>query len=398
MKKVLPASLLAVSLLAITAGLAATPPAPTRTMVVLDASGSMWGQIGGRPKIAIAREAVDSMLSGWSGGELGLMAYGHNRKGDCADIQVLQPVGPANAAAIRRQVDAINPKGMTPITEAVRQAAGQLRYTERKATVILVSDGEETCNADPCALGKELEQMGVDFTAHVVGFDIERGSTAHRQLQCLASNTGGRYIEAGNAAELNQALEQVATASTGELEGAHEWVPEHALVWVPGTRVEGLEDSGGTRSIPFRVGQTAQECQALCYADRQCAGWHYEPTGSYFVDHPRCFTKGHAAPLRLERNDAGWVAGVKPGVRIILEDGSELTNGGGMAAAPAAGGQHAGAGTAQRRNDGRNIVGDKAQRQADRQQQRAEDAADRATDRAVDKVTDRVLDKLFGGR
>ena len=197
--------------IAAAAGLHAAGKHAPKTMLVLDASGSMWGQINGQTKIAIAREAVGSMLDGWRGGELGLMAYGHRRKGDCADIEVLQAIGPDTAAGIRKQVNALNPKGMTPITASVRMAAEQLRYTEQKATVILVSDGEETCNADPCALGRELEAAGVDFTAHVVGFDIEQGSKAHRQLQCLAANTGGRYVDARDAGELNRALQSVAS-------------------------------------------------------------------------------------------------------------------------------------------------------------------------------------------
>ena len=210
MKTRLTLGLLSAAVLTATGLYAANTQQPA-TMLVLDASGSMWGQIGGKPKIAIAREAVDSMLNGWNGGDLGLMAYGHNRKGDCADIQVLQAVGPNTATGIRKQVNALNPRGMTPITESVRRAAEQLRYTEHRATVILVSDGEETCNADPCALGKELEAAGVDFTAHVVGFDIEQGSKAHRQLQCLAANTGGRYVDAKDAGELNRALQSVAS-------------------------------------------------------------------------------------------------------------------------------------------------------------------------------------------
>ena len=52
------------------------------------------------------------------------------------------------------------------------QAAESLRHVEQKATVILVSDGEETCNLDPCQVGRELEAAGVDFTAHVIGFDV----------------------------------------------------------------------------------------------------------------------------------------------------------------------------------------------------------------------------------
>ena len=325
MKQRLLLGLLSAAALAAT-GLHAADPQRPATMLVLDASGSMWGQIDGKPKIAIAREAVGIMLSGWQGGDLGLMAYGHNRKGDCNDIEVLQPVGANTAAGIRKQVDALNPMGMTPISASVRQAAAQLRSTEQKATVILVSDGEETCSADPCALGKELEAAGVDFTAHVVGFDIQKGSKADLQLQCLAANTGGRYVHARNAAELDKALGDVAAAPAApkpKVKSAQEWLPGYSLTWVPGSQLEGVEDGGGTRSMDFRTDQSAKDCQAVCYADGRCAAWHYEPAGSYFIDHPRCVLKGKSAPLRLEKQDDGWVAGVKPGVEIIHANPAE---------------------------------------------------------------------------
>lgn len=191
----------------------AVPAGPGTTMLVLDASGSMWGQIQGRAKIEIAREAVGTMLKAWPRDQqLGLMAYGHRSKGDCADIQVLKQPAVLDAAGVQKTVNALQPKGMTPISASVRMAAEQLKFTERKATVILVSDGEETCNADPCALGAELEKLGVDFTAHVVGFDLPEGK-ARAQLQCLAKSTGGRYVEARDAAELNKALGQIAQAA-----------------------------------------------------------------------------------------------------------------------------------------------------------------------------------------
>ncbi|WP_298213026.1 VWA domain-containing protein [Acidovorax sp.] len=188
----------------------AVPTGPGTTMLVLDASGSMWGQIQGRAKIEIAREAVGAMLQNWPRNQqLGLMAYGHRSKGNCADIELLKPPAVLDAASMQQAVNALQPKGMTPISASVRMAAEQLKFTERKATVILVSDGEETCHADPCALGAELEKLGVDFTAHVVGFDLPQGK-ARAQLQCLAKSTGGRYVEARDAAELNKALGQMA--------------------------------------------------------------------------------------------------------------------------------------------------------------------------------------------
>ena len=187
------------------------PQGPGQSMLVLDASGSMWGQIGGKAKMDIARDAVANMLGSWPASQqLGLMAYGHRSKGNCADIEMLKAPAVLDKAGFQRAVNALQPKGMTPISASVRMAAEQLKFSERKATVILVSDGEETCHADPCVLGQELEKLGVDFTAHVIGFDIEKGSKAHAQLQCLATSTGGKYLDARNAEDLNKAMGDVA--------------------------------------------------------------------------------------------------------------------------------------------------------------------------------------------
>ena len=81
----------------------AAPQGPGQSMLVLDASGSMWGQIGGKPKIEIAREAVASMLQSWpTSQQLGLMAYGHRSKGNCADIEMLKAPGPLDKASLQQ--------------------------------------------------------------------------------------------------------------------------------------------------------------------------------------------------------------------------------------------------------------------------------------------------------
>ena len=79
MKTRLTCGLLVAATALIATGLYAANAQQPKTMLVLDASGSMWGQIGGKPKIAIARQAVGAMLDGWNGGDLGLMVYGHRR-------------------------------------------------------------------------------------------------------------------------------------------------------------------------------------------------------------------------------------------------------------------------------------------------------------------------------
>lgn len=218
---------LLVSALAIAATALSGPPALAQTapdtLIVLDGSGSMWGQIEGRAKIEIARETLSSVLSEVSPDmNIGMITYGHRVRGQCSDIETLVPMGPA-ARTVPQMIDAarrINPRGMTPLSDAVRKAAEEMLYTERAATVVLITDGIETCDADPCALGRELEAAGIDFTAHVVGFDLS--SDEGRQVACLADTTGGRYIAADDADQLVDALRETIVADDSDFVDAEE--------------------------------------------------------------------------------------------------------------------------------------------------------------------------------
>lgn len=186
--------------------------ADENVMIVFDGSNSMWGQIDGTAKIEIARNVMDNLLGDWvDTREVGLMAYGHRRQGDCGDIEMLVTPGAEARETILDRIGSITPTGKTPLTDAVEQAATELAYTDQPATVVLISDGLESCERDPCALAAALEQGGVGFTAHVVGFGLgNEEDTA--SLACIAEETGGEYISASNAAELGDALAAVGTA------------------------------------------------------------------------------------------------------------------------------------------------------------------------------------------
>lgn len=178
-----------------------------QAMLVLDGSGSMWGQLEGRHKIEIARDVISETVADWDADtELGLLAYGHNREGDCTDIELLISPGRLDADEFSTQARAVNPKGKTPLSAAVMQAAEAMDYKDRKTTVILVSDGKETCDLDPCEIGRSLESANVDFTAHVIGFDVSKEDSVG--LRCLAAETGGAYLDAQNAKGLQSAFQQ----------------------------------------------------------------------------------------------------------------------------------------------------------------------------------------------
>jgi Mg-chelatase subunit ChlD len=180
--------------------------APKSSLVfILDGSGSMWGRIkGNEPKIVAAKKVMSELLKEVPANvEIGFVAYGHRRKGDCSDIETLAELG-AEPGAVDSKVQAINPRGKTPITEALRHGATLLKGSDRASTMVLVSDGIETCGGDPCALARELKAQSVKLVIHTVGFGV--GSEAADQLRCIATAADGNYYDVQDGAALRDAL------------------------------------------------------------------------------------------------------------------------------------------------------------------------------------------------
>jgi len=210
---------------------------PKDAILILDASGSMWGQIDGVNKIVIAKDVVEGLVRNLPTEQrLGFVAYGHRKEGDCNDIQTLADVG-AERGVVISELRGLSPKGKTPLTKSVEHAATALDYTKNAATVILVSDGLETCEADPCALAKTLEENGLDFTVHVVGFDVTEEERTG--LQCIADETGGQFMAADNANELTDALSQVAATNTPLEEAPEQSTPVPSQVVLKATILSG---------------------------------------------------------------------------------------------------------------------------------------------------------------
>lgn len=188
------------------------PEAARVTILVYDASGSMWAQLpGGATRVEVAREVIgEYFASRDSAVPIGVVAYGHNRRGDCNDIEVVAPVAVHDAAALSARLSRINPVGMTPLTEALARAAAQIPATAEAADIVLVTDGLETCDADPCALAARLAADGIRIRAHVVGFGLTEQEAA--AMACVADATGGLLLTPQSGQDLADALNQIAQA------------------------------------------------------------------------------------------------------------------------------------------------------------------------------------------
>lgn len=176
-------------------------------ILILDGSGSMWGQIDGKTKIEIARSVVGNLLDKMdSNRPVGLVAYGHRTKGDCTDIEDLMEPRTGNRHEIKSLLSKINPVGKTPLANTALHVIKKLKMVEGSATVILISDGAESCGGNLCAVVKAAKEAGVDFVLHIVGFDI--GESDKLALECAARAGEGVYLDAANGDELSTALEQ----------------------------------------------------------------------------------------------------------------------------------------------------------------------------------------------
>ncbi len=177
-------------------------------LFILDGSGSMWGRIDDTAKIVLAKETMTTLIREIpENAPVGLISYGHRKKGDCEDIELMVPIGRGTQTAMLKQVQSINPRGKTPIHRSIKKAVTQLEKIENEAMIVLVSDGQETCDGDPCQLVESLRKKGIRFKMHVIGFDVTEAETV--QLACIAQAGGGKYYSADDAAQLQEAFGEV---------------------------------------------------------------------------------------------------------------------------------------------------------------------------------------------
>jgi Ca-activated chloride channel family protein len=178
-------------------------------LIVLDSSGSMAGKVGGQTKMALAEKVVADLVENMPADmNVGLLVYGARSarsENNCDDIELLQPMGAPDGAAIAAALRQTQPRGMTPISGSLRRAAEVLKSRKGTSTIVLVSDGTESCQGDPCQVAREVhEQTGIDVKVHVVGLDVAAGE--RDTLACVAEKGGGKYFPAENEQELRSAL------------------------------------------------------------------------------------------------------------------------------------------------------------------------------------------------
>lgn len=185
-----------------------------RLVLLFDSSGSMGGKISGGTKIAAAKQALNTVVDRLpADAQVGLRVYGSTIKDAkdpraCTDSKLVVPIGTVDKPALKTQVARYRPLGVTPIAYSLEQAAKDLGSTGRR-TVVLLSDGKESCGADPCATAANLAKQGIDLKFDVIGLSVS--GAARSQLQCIADKGRGTYYDADDAQQIEDSLDQLAT-------------------------------------------------------------------------------------------------------------------------------------------------------------------------------------------
>jgi Ca-activated chloride channel family protein len=193
------------------------PPCTEDAVIVFDASGSMSGnQTLGIPntraRIDEARAALAQVVpNATKHRKVGLVTYGPGPYNQC-NVKLEFPPQPNAAAPIMRVVNGIIPAGRTPLTQGIEEGAAALSYRTKPGTIVVLTDGEETCGRNPCELVKKLKLDAHKLTVHVIAFRYEAfswtGGNTIMDLMCVPHETNGLYIKANSEAELVEALEK----------------------------------------------------------------------------------------------------------------------------------------------------------------------------------------------
>lgn len=209
-------------------------------LIILDSSGSMAEKINGKTKMDIAKSVLSDYLNDLfkKGYKVGLMVYGHkgsnstkDKAVSCAGIETVLSIG-SGTDQINGALTRFSPTGWTPIADSLLQTmrvfseyldqveiTSPLVLTEKGEsvhatpqmanTVLLISDGEETCGGNPVDAAKKLKESGINAVVNVIGFGVD--TKTRSQLQSIASAGGGKFLFSSDEESLRKAAEDIQT-------------------------------------------------------------------------------------------------------------------------------------------------------------------------------------------
>jgi len=162
----------------------------TRILFLMDASASMNNSWEATRKIDDAKRIISDLadsLRTLENLELALRVYGHQSMPsakDCRDSRIEVPFGSANSIDIFKRLASLRPKGITPITYSLESAAKDFPNDPLgEHYIILITDGDESCEGDPCETAARLKKKGIVLKSFVIGLGLQ--DETKEKFQCF---------------------------------------------------------------------------------------------------------------------------------------------------------------------------------------------------------------------
>lgn len=182
----------------------------TRILFIFDASQSMNGYWEQSKKIDIARKFLIQMIDSLemeSNVEMALRVYGHQSvvpPQDCNDTKLEVPFQEGNAGKIRQTLRFLIPKGTTPIAHSLELAAKDFPKSDNgmRNVIILITDGVEACDGDPCEVSLKLQKEGIFLRPFIIGIGLD--TDFKKSFECI-----GNYIDVKQEEKFGGTLEYV---------------------------------------------------------------------------------------------------------------------------------------------------------------------------------------------
>ncbi len=181
---------------------AAQPRPSAPAIVIVDGSGSMWANLGQdrASKIDLVRAALRQSLTPLGPqSRIGLMSFGPR----CSDAEVVSPPDAGPGERLMPSVDKFNPRGKGPVALAIREAAKQVP-AGTAASIILLHDGPDNCQQDPCAAAAEVAKANPKLVIDIISIGLEKADA--QRMACVAKTTKGQMYEVRDASTLNAAV------------------------------------------------------------------------------------------------------------------------------------------------------------------------------------------------
>lgn len=188
---------------------------PKNIVIIFDSSGSMGEVVNGAAKILAAKNAVKKFTPTIPGDvSLAFIVYGHKGNNSaagkavsCAGVETLYPLGPVNQNSLILAVDGFQPTGWTPLATAISTAKDILaNHKNDNNQVILLTDGQETCEGDPVGAARALKEVNAKTVVDVIAFAVSGNDRT--QLQRIAEAGGGKYTDVNSESEIDQVFKE----------------------------------------------------------------------------------------------------------------------------------------------------------------------------------------------